>query len=108
MSGGGSGGGGGGGIPDPPSDCARFTKEVVLSSPDPAVISTLANGQILALGFEPESNQRVIQAVTSDSEVAGSVTGEPSLRNCMVEGFNYVAEVLEIRGGSCRVRIRVA
>lgn len=106
MSGGGSGGGGG--IPDPPSDCARFTKDVVLSSPDPAVLPTLTSGQILKLEFEPDSNQRVIQAVTAADLVAGSVTGETSLRNCMVEGHQYVAEVLGVQGGSCRVRIRVA
>lgn len=107
MSGGGSGGGGGG-IPDPPSDCARFTKEVVLSSPNPAVLPTLEISQILALQFEPDSNNRVIQAVTDANSVAGSVTGETSLRNCMVEGHQYVAEVLKVQGGSCRVRIRVA
>jgi len=108
MSGGGSGGGGGGGIPDPPSDCARFTKEVVLSSPNPAVLPALTVGEILVLQFEPTSNQRVIQAVTDAGIVAGSVTGEAGLRTCMIEGHDYVAEVLGVQGGSCRVRIRVA
>lgn len=108
MSGGGSSGGGGGWTPDPPSDCARFTKEVVLSSPDPAVLPTLKTDQVLNLRFEPDSNQRVIQAVTASDLVAGSVTGETSLRNCMVEGHQYVAVILGVQGGSCRVRIRVA
>lgn len=107
MSGGGSGGGGFGGIPDSPNDCARFVKETILNSPNPEVIPELQVGQILLVKFDPESGQRVIQAVTSAESVAGSITGEPGLRNCMIEGYEYVAEVVSVQGGSCKVKIRV-
>ena len=108
MSGSGSGGGGErGGTPEAPSDCARFAKDVILSSPVPVVISTLNVGDILTLNFEPDTNQRVIQAVTANGRVAGSVTGEPRLRDCMSQSFEYIAEVLSIQGGACRVKVRV-
>jgi hypothetical protein len=83
-----------------------LTKEVILSSPDPAVISTLSVGTFLILAFESGSDNRVILAVTSDGRIAGSVTGEAGLRSCMLDGFEYVAEVLSIHGGSCKIRIR--
>ncbi len=106
MSGSGGGGGGFGGIRPGPSDVDNcdIVETTTLSSPKPEVIATLAVGDLLDVSL----SDRVLLAVTSAGEVAGSLT-PPALADllrCIGTGHSYVAEVTTLSGGRCEVRIR--
>jgi hypothetical protein len=88
------------------TDCTRLAKELILSSPQPQVIRSLRQGEILEIDFDAPPGDKVIVAKTQRGQIAGSVTGEQRLRTCMIEGYRYVAEVLSVSGGACRVQIR--
>lgn len=90
-----------------PTDCLRYTKETVLSSPQPDVIGKLRVDDQLEIVFDDLVEQRVIVAKTSSNEIAGSITGEGRLRTCMIEGHPYVAIVRSVSGGACKVQIRI-
>jgi hypothetical protein len=107
MSGSGYGGSAGSPQPSQATDCARYTKETILSSPQPAVIGKLRPNEQLEVAFESQTDQRVIVAKTGSDEIAGSITGEGRLRTCMIEGHQYVAIVQSVNGGACRVQIRI-
>jgi len=44
-----------------------------------------------------------------NGQVAGTITSSiiQSLAECMEKGYEYVAEVIDVQGGACRVHIRV-
>lgn len=104
MSGSG-GGGGGGGIPT--TDCASLVQRTALNSPDPAVLATLKVKDVLGVRFRG-AEQTIVGAFTRDGRLAGTITytGVTRLAKCLADGFKYVALVLEIDGGDCRVEIR--
>jgi hypothetical protein len=88
-------------------DCARYVSETVLSSPIPAVIRDLRNGEQLDIEFDSPPNDRIIIAKTTGGQNAGSITGDSRLRTCMVNGYRYVAIVQFVNGGACKVQIRL-
>jgi hypothetical protein len=93
-------------LPADNADCARYVKETVLSSPKPAIIAGLRSGDELTVEFDSPPNDRVIVATTTADGIAGSITGEGRLRDCMIKGYRYVAIVQSVSGGACRVQIR--
>ncbi|MGB7160430.1 MAG: hypothetical protein WBD40_20360 [Tepidisphaeraceae bacterium] len=103
----GNGGGGGGG--EESVDCANlFIRSTTLSSPDPAVIRTLAVGTELTLRAESERGPLLALTRTRPERVAGSVTSGMLARllRCIADGYEFVAIVRRIDEGICEVEIR--
>jgi hypothetical protein len=87
--------------------CERLTSETTLTSPDRAVISQLNVGTTLEVEVDNSGARPVVRAMYH-GQVAGSITSSiiQRLVECIGEGYEYVAEVLSIQGGTCRVRVR--
>ena len=105
----GSGGGSGGGGPDYSSPCDTLRFDLQLSSPQPLVVAALSVGDVLAIAVV-QMNGHVIVQVLSNGQPAGGLTGPEAtrLRNCIDQGHNYTARVLQILGGQVRVRVEHA
>ena len=104
MSGNGGGGGNyGGGSPS--FDCNSLVMNTQLASPIPAVIATLVKGDVLDVVLV--STTGPVQAVTSAGVVAGAIltTGIGQLIQCISDGHQFIAKVLDIKGGNCQVLI---
>ncbi len=94
--------GGGGGQPD---DCSSIDVNVVLQSPQPAVVTTLRKGDLLRVQLT--SGGPPILAVTQQGAAAGAII-PPDIRklvDCLNKGHDFVAEVLQVTGGAVRVRV---
>ena len=92
--------------PVTPSDsCATLQFDTQLASPKAAVVALLSVGHILDVAFAPTGHQVVI-ALWNGSE-AGSIVDPrlTQLRNCMGNGEQYQARVLQIIGGQVRLRL---
>ena len=107
----GSGGGGGRDLPNggPTDDCATLVVETTLNSPVPAVVATLSEHDLLTveIALTPKGASQLVAKDRAGNR-AGSLT-PPSLVqiiNCIGKKYMFVAQVIEISGGSVRVRIR--
>jgi hypothetical protein len=78
----------------------------VLNSPVPEVVGALKNGEVLAVKVH---NGTSLVAVTENGKVAGALTPPllPRIVECIEEGFEYVAIVLSVSGGECRVHVKL-
>ena len=82
----------------------RFT--TVLASPDPDVVASVTDGQLLDI-VRVDEPIRVIVAKTLFGEIVGAVSREIiTLRACIDEGHTYEAEVIQAAGGSVTVEVR--
>lgn len=108
MSGSGGGGSGGGG-PGYSSPCDTLRFDSQLSSPQAAVVRTLNVNDVLLIVVVPMNGQVVVQ-VLSHGQPAGGLTGPEAtqLRNCIEQGHNFTATVLQIVSGQVRVRVEHA
>ncbi len=103
MSGGGSDGGvgppqgSGGRIP-----CHLLVVQTLLSSPKAQVVDRLKEGDEL----DVEVRDGILVA-TDDGRIAGSLVSPQSLRimECIGQGIDYVAEVLDVSGGAVEVKV---
>lgn len=103
-----SGSGGGGWANEPTVDtCATLREITTLNSPQKAVINLLSVGSLLDVILSMQGKAAVVQALY-ESQVAGTITSSiiQKLAECINEGHQYVAEVIDLKGGACRVRIR--
>jgi len=93
---------------DIPSGC-RLAIETFLSSPKPRVLAHLKVGDLLGVALVAQHGTQVLAAVTKNGDIAGTITPGEMLRiiHC-IDKFqvDYVAQVMEIAGGQCRVRVR--
>jgi hypothetical protein len=102
-------GGGGGGWSEPTQDpCERLTSETTLTSPVRSVIAQLTTGTLLDVEVTDSGGTPVVRAV-HNGQVAGSITSSiiQKIAECIENGHQYVAEVLSVQGGACRVRVRI-
>lgn len=100
-------GSGGGGGPAPNGDpCEKLTSETTLASPVRTVIAQLNVGTLLDVEVADTGGVRVVHAVYNGN-IAGSITSTiiHRIAECIETGHQYVAEVLSVQGGACRVRI---
>jgi hypothetical protein len=88
--------------------CERLTSDTTLTSPDPAVISQLHDGTLLDVAVDDSGAHPVVRAMYQ-GQVAGSITSSiiQKLVECIESGHQYVAQVLSVQGGTCRVRVRL-
>lgn len=104
-------GGGGGGIdwtPDEKVDCAKLFEKTILNSPVPDVVSGLQPRDVLTVELRSQSGRKSLIATDAQGRIAGSLTpvSLPKIINCIETGFEFVAVVIEVRGGRCFVEIR--
>lgn len=101
------GGGGSGGGGSSPSSCELLNFEAALASPDPELLRKVRVEWALRVEVRDVGASKVAVVVSNDG-VVGSITSPQAVQliDCLGEGHTYYAQVLEIRGGLCRVRIR--
>lgn len=102
----GSGGGGYGGGPSYSSPCDTLRFDSQLSSPQAPVVATLSPGAVLPVEVVQMKGQVVVQ-VLHNGQPAGGLTGPEAtqLRNCIEQGHDFNATVLQVNGGQVRVRV---
>lgn len=85
--------------------CAMLSFTTLLQSPNPPAVSTLRVGDVLEIRLEPKG---FVAVVTSAGDIAGSIVGVDvsQLIACIRSGMPFIAQVLAIQGGACRVEIR--
>lgn len=103
----GSGSGGGDWIPTNNDACESLTEVLPLNSPNPAILKILKKGDVLDVEAR-KADASVVVVALFQGQVAGTITSAIFQRvaECIENGFEYVAEVLEIQGAVCRVRVR--
>lgn len=99
--GGGSGGSGGGGSGRGEDDPCAISQRAPINSPNPAIVSALAVGEVLNVVLTGTPPRRVLQVRRQGGGTAGSLThrGHLSLIRCIDLGNSYQAQVLQITGG---------
>ena len=103
-----SGSGGGGWASEPTVDtCATLREITTLNSPQRAIIVLLHVGDLLDVTVSTQGKAVIVQALYQ-GQVAGTITSSiiQKLAECINGGHIYVAEVIELNGGACKVRIR--
>jgi len=100
---GGTGGGGGA----PAGTPCHIVERTKVNSPDPTVRSTLRNGDILSLEYDPGPPKRLLVR-TAAGAILGSITSPsmPQLIQCIGAGFQYDVVILSILGGLIDVQVQ--
>lgn len=103
-----SGSGGGTWIDQPTDDCARLAQQTTLNSPDKAVLGRLQKGDVLDVRVTKVGKGVIVEALRN-GQVAGSITSSiiQRLAECVEKGYEYVAEVIDVQGGACRIHVRL-
>lgn len=88
------------------NSCANLRFDTQLASPKAAVVSSMKVDDILDLALKTINNTQVVIALWTN-QIAGSIVHRllTQLRNCMTEGEQYKARVLQINGGIVRLRV---
>ena len=92
--------------PTQSTDCNRLTINTQIASPVPSVVAKLSVSDILDVTLV--SARGPVQLVTSAGEVAGALLPIEitTLIQCMSDGHEYKARVIEIKGGNYQVLIK--
>ena len=101
-----SGSGGGTWIDQPGDNCATLSQQTTLNSPNRTVLCQLEKGTVLEVSVNKVGKALTVQAL-HNGQVAGTITSSINQRlaECMEEGNEYVAEVMDVQGGACRVHV---
>lgn len=107
MSGSGGSGGGGGSFGGPDTiTCDRLVINTQLSSPKPDVVAQLDKGVELDISLESLPGTTVVVAKFNGAVAGGLASPETArLRQCIAQGTDYSATVIDITGGQVRVRV---
>jgi hypothetical protein len=83
--------------------------EAQLTSPQPAVVSTLAPKEVLDINVASMKGLIIVQ-VLKGGQLAGGLAGPDAtrLRECIDRGHKYKATVRTINGGQVRVFVEIA
>ena len=102
-----SGSGGGTWIDQPGDSCETLSQQTTLNSPNRAVLSQINKGTVLDVSVNKTGKAVTVEALFN-GQVAGTITSSiiQRLAECMEKGYQYVAEVIDVQGGACRVQIR--
>ncbi len=111
MVGGGGGGGvhAGGRIGETFPNCLNLSFETGLMSPKPESLAKVNIGDVLRLALQQQQGKPLVVALNGN-DVVGTIGSAylNQLVECMGEDHQYVADVLSIEGGACRVRVHHA
>jgi hypothetical protein len=88
--------------------CETLSQQTTLNSPNKSVLSQLKKGDILDVRVSKSGKAIIVEAVYK-GQVAGTITSSiiQKLAECVDQGYEYVAEVVDIQGGACKVHVRV-
>ena len=103
------GGGSGSGAGPSGGDPCAITQRAPLNSPRPAIVATIAIGDILQVQLN-ESGTRPILEVIATTGLAGALThnGHIRLIDCIRQGFRYEAVVVGQTGGAVDLQVQPA
>jgi len=92
--------------PSQSTDCNKLTINTQIATPVPLVVAKLIVGDILDVTLV--SSRGPVQLVTKADEVAGALLPIEitTLIQCMSDGHEYKARVIEIKGGNYQVQIK--
>ena len=98
-------GGGGTWVDERPSSCDSLSVITTLNSPDKDVLKGIKPKDVLDITVVTLNNAVVVKALHR-GKVAGSITATivQKLAECVEEGYTYVADVIDIEGGACKIR----
>lgn len=110
MSGSSGGGNFGGGAGDGGSSvvaCELLALNAQISTPNPVFVPTIRVGDIGTVQVKAMSNQQVVVIVRSNGDQLGGLVGGQTnrLRECILGGTSYRAEVTMVSGAQIIVRI---
>jgi hypothetical protein len=88
--------------------CDSLAFETALSSPKPKIISQLSIGDILDITIQRSGGIETIVAIYSGQIAGGLVINSIQIISCINQGFNYEAEVREIKGALVKLFVRPA
>lgn len=96
---------GSGFAPTSPKDCNKLTIYTQLASPDPLLVGKLKIGEILSIRLIPPTGP--VQVLNNSGGIVGAILSKDvaKLIECISDGHQYQAKVLEIKGGNCQVII---
>lgn len=97
---------GGGSRDDDP--CARLTFSAFISSPDPAVVTGLAVGDVLDVVLADSAGVPLVELHGTDGRVAGTLTTYLDRLLPCLDGRAYVAEVTSVAGGAVQMQVQAA
>lgn len=91
---------------DDTKDCNSLNIRTQIASPNPKVIATLKVGDVLKISVTPPRGPATF--VTNKKEVAGAMLPGDlhKLIDCINEGHEYIAKVVDIKGANCQVLIK--
>ena len=94
--------------PQPSNRCADFDEKVPLSSPKAAVLRNLVVGDVLEVALQPHRDGFPTVIALHGRQIAGSILSArlPFLIRCMQDDHEFEAEVVELDGGLCTVKVR--
>jgi hypothetical protein len=97
--------GGGGYDPISPKDCNTLSIYTQLASPDPSLVGKLKTGEILMIRLIPPTGP--VQVINNSNETVGAILSKDvaKLIECISDGHEFLAKVLDIKGGNCQVLI---
>ena len=84
----------------------RIVETTVLELPNRTTLSTVSVGDLLKIELRSAPNRLV--AMAKIGSAAGSINSPltQEITQCILEGHQFVAEVLQLRGTTCKVRVR--
>lgn len=108
MSGMGSGGRSGmGGAGGRSFDCATFSFETYIHSPQPQNIGNISVGEILEVVLAIMNGIQIVQIRKQDGTVVGGLVEKgPRVRECLKAGYIYTATVRDIQGAAVRIFVQ--
>jgi hypothetical protein len=96
--------------PRPPrtNECDRLRFETVLMSPQKEALASIEPQDSLIVQLQGTAPQRFAAVLRPNGQLVGTVGSEKAIRliGCLEQGYMFVAAVLEIDGGACRVQIQ--
>jgi len=103
SSGGNYGGNSGGAI-----SCDSLAFETVLSSPKPNVVSMLSVGDILDIQIHVSVGVETVVILHNNDIAGGLVKNSDVIKTCLDKGYQYEAEVREIKGAQVKIFVSPA
>lgn len=94
-------------VSDDVPSCDSIFEKTILNSPQAAVLAKLKKGDVLKILIHETDGRKSLVAVFN-GEIAGSITSASlsTIKNCMDQGYTYIAIVDSVDGGRCTVLIR--
>ncbi len=94
-------------VPKNNDACETLTQTLPLNSPNSNVLRRLNRGDRLDVASRQLNGSVIVEALYQ-GQVAGTITSTifQRIAECIEQGYEYVAVVLEVNGGACKVKVQ--